>query len=307
MFLGLIVAWVVIGGPSRSFSREGVFLKPLAPLDTGRPYGGSYIEESPNKGKTEIEKPKNSINTGIIGEGVEALSEKLKNAESIAIPSLFSRVVVLDGVAGAKSTISNQEYLRLIAPDKNRRDVNISGLVLKSVITDFEVVIPKGVKTFIAGKTGDGETIALAPGQTALVSTGISPIGVSFRESVCTGYLGQFQNFTPTLRKDCPLPEEELKTAGLENDESCLDFVSTIPRCTVYTKTIPSNLSNTCKAFIQKNLTYNGCVIVHRDDSDFSKNTWRVFLGQTRELWRSNTEMIKLLDERGETVDALTY
>ena len=57
-FVGLGVAWFLTGGPEREIARQGVFLRPLAPIDSGQAYGGGYINSLYNNGKTELRLPK---------------------------------------------------------------------------------------------------------------------------------------------------------------------------------------------------------------------------------------------------------
>jgi hypothetical protein len=304
-FLALIVAWVATGGPERESARQGVFLHPVYSTGTGIPYGGSYLYPSPDSEKSKLVTPETNI--APLVEGAEAIADKLKKAQNINLPSMFLKTLLLDGTVGAKATDPQQEYVRITAPDKNRRDISITGLTLKSAISEIPFTIGKGVKTFLSGTVSESESIVLAPGQSAIVLSGRSPVGVSFRENVCSGYLGQFQNFAPTLRKECPSAVDELSRVGLGNDKSCEAFVSEIPRCSTYTGTIPEGLSAQCKAFVQKNLTYNSCVLAHQYESNFIGNVWRVYLGNTKEIWRKDTEMIRLANGAGDTIDALVY
>ena len=54
-------------------------------------------------------------------------------------------------------------------------------------------------------------------------------------------------------------------------------------------------------------MTYKECAARHGEESGFYTNEWRIFLGQTVELWGDSSDIIKLVDAKGKVVDALTY
>ena len=66
-------------------------------------------------------------------------------------------------------------------------------------------------------------------------------------------------------------------------------------------------ITNECELFVEEDLTYNGCVENHQYDSDFYRNSWRIYLESSKLLWREEREIIKLLDQHGRTVDVIEY
>lgn len=64
---------------------------------------------------------------------------------------------------------------------------------------------------------------------------------------------------------------------------------------------------NKCINQVGSEATYNNCVSLHKNDSDFYKNEWRIYLGQSNPIWQNSTEDIKLLDQNGLVVDSFTY
>jgi hypothetical protein len=114
------------------------------------------------------------------------------------------------------------------------------------------------------------EDIYLVPGGRALISSGTSPIGASFQVNMCSGYLNEVGTFTPVLRNECPDGSD-------------------------------------CHANAAKNHTYNACVDAHQNDPGFYSHEWRIFLGKKTELWRNSREVIELVDQEGDIVDAITY
>ena len=305
-FVGLGVAWFLTGGPEREIARQGVFLRPLAPIDSGQAYGGGYINSLYNNGKTELRLPKNAINLDTIEEDISAFAEKIKEAELIHKSPLSLRPLVIDGFSGAQLSDPQKEYLRIVASTKNTGSFTLTGIKIKSTVTNKEIVIPQGVSLPILGSASKNEKISLVPGERAFVSTGRSPIGESFKVNICSGYLGQFQTYTPELRQECPEPLDELKASGID-EEACTDFVKKIPRCSIYTKNIPSTLSKECSTFVQTTLNYNGCVASHKNDTSFFRNEWRLFLSNATELWKEKREIIKILDSKNTVLDAITY
>jgi len=241
----------------------------------------------------------------------DALVAQLEEAKQFGEPSPRRGEIEFSFYSGGTmAKIPSEEYVRITANAQNTAPINISGWSLQSVISGTRVFIPTGVKTFTMGGAGNSGDIYLDPGGSAVIVSGASPVGVSFKENSCTGYLEQFQTFTPLLGAECPLPSDELP-ATIENirhyGNECLDFVETLPQCTLYLKTFPNELSSQCQTFVKEALTYNGCVARHQWRPSFEGNNWRIFLAQSLELWNNSRDVIRLLDEKGRTVDVLSY
>jgi hypothetical protein len=178
-----------------------------------------------------------------------------------------------------------------------------------SEATGIFATIPNGTAVPTSGIVNQAQHIVLTPGERAMVISGRSPIGTSFRENKCIGYLSAFQRFSPSLPQNCPMPSDELVSfygAYYIRDPDCIDYVNKLSRCQIDLSP-PSALSNACKNFVVKYLNYNGCVAAHQNDSDFGGNTWHIYLGRTSSMWRTKHEVVKLLDDRGKTVDAFSY
>ena len=154
--------------------------------------------------------------------------------------------------------------------------------------------------------------MAVGSNTTIYVITGHSPIGASFRTNTCTGYFEQFQDFEPRLKKDCPLPDKELafyldRKSGFIPSDKCIDYVEDLDQCTFNINSLPENIGGLCRDFILNELTYNGCIKIHKDDIEFYKNEWRLYLERDQELWKNTRERIRLLDENGLVIDVITY
>lgn len=202
-----------------------------------------------------------------------------------------------------------QEYVMLVANANNDAPITLSGWSLQSAVSGARVNIPYGAAFFTLGIVNNVQAVYLEPGTSAIVTTGISPVGTSFRENVCTGYLNELQPFTPTLSSQCPSPygalpvtADNIRTYG----DECIDYVNSLDQCH-FPSNVPATLSPACRSFITNTFSYNGCVNVHRNEASFALPSWRVYLGLQTELWRNTHDVIRLLDEKGQTVDVFTY
>lgn len=80
------------------------------------------------------------------------------------------------------------EYITIHASRRNAQAINISNWSLQSMITDTWIGIPQGTSHFTAGVVNEVEDILLEPGDTAIIATTESPIGVSFKVNECSGF-----------------------------------------------------------------------------------------------------------------------
>jgi hypothetical protein len=225
-------------------------------------------------------------------------------------PSAYRSVVTMShGVYGAGSSNPKNEYIEIDAPQGGSVPVDITGWTLSSDATGNAVVIPKGTETPTSGIVNAAQDIVLLPGDRVYIISGQSPIGASFKENKCIGYFSSFQTFSPQLPQNCPSPSDELTAnyGGIYvRDAACIDYVNKLSRCqTVLTP--PVGASGACQSFLVKYLNYNGCVDAHQNDADFKGTTWHIYLGRTNSMWRTQHEVVKLFDTKGNTVDAFTY
>lgn len=203
-----------------------------------------------------------------------------------------------------------EEYLTIYAHSSNREPVNITNWSLESYVTGEGSLIQRGIPFYSNNIVNRETSIELEPGETAIVVTGESPLGVSFHENRCIGYLGEQQDFIPSLPYSCPSPRDEMErytNVGLD-DDACYDFVNRLSQCrTVDDDEIPSDVGNACRIFLQNDLTYRGCLENHQGEPFFNEGRWRIYLDRVDELWRDKREIILLIDANGRTVDVLEY
>ncbi len=244
----------------------------------------------------------------IMQPGSSDASAQSSDVKTFGTPSPYKGSVTISDSGGATQG-TGAEYVTIVASSDNTAPIDISGWSLQSVVTGVRAPIPRGTENFLMGNLNEQNDLYLSQGMSAVLASGISPVGTSFRENECIGYLGQMQTFNPPLPQECPsaadalpLTADNIRTYG----DTCIDFVASLSSCT-FPASLPANLSPACHLFLSNNFSYNGCVQHHQSDAGFVRETWRVYLGASGELWRNTHDVIRLLDAQGHTVDVLTY
>lgn len=301
-FLGVLafffILWFATGGPTRPISFAGPYITPITDVDTVQQgYGDTPAADFRAR----------SVWSDIMG---GSFSGGMSLGANDVVSPLRGQVEVVS-VAGVSSEEADEEYIVLRA----RGDVSID-------ITDWKLVsgasgrsmrIPEGASLPRSGRINDTGRIVLQPGDEAIVVTGESPIGVSFKENMCIGYLTRNQDFFPSINNQCPDAAEEFDRYYQGNalrDDRCYERMHSTATCDT-----PSDrsMSNACTQFIDDRLTYSGCVNTHSASAEFAGDTWRIYLehensrGRSDEFWKSSRDAVKLLDAEGRTVDLYTY
>lgn len=188
--------------------------------------------------------------------------------------------------------------------------MTISGWQLVSAVSRLSARIPNGTELYAQGYGyTQSVPIVLKPGEEAIISTGRSPIGISFHVNSCSGYLTQFQKFVPRLLTSCPRPQDDLNAQPdrlLFADNDCYNYLASLGNCRIDLSP-PTTLSPACRNFIYNRVTYQGCIATHSNDAKFTRPEWRVYLGYSSNLWRDAREAVVLVDENNKLVDSLTY
>ena len=187
------------------------------------------------------------------------------------------------------------EYVQISAYGLNRGKVILTGMVLKN----------KNNESVVIGPDENGRPITLAPGERALVSTGPSPRGINFKINKCSGYLAQGQNYYPGISNSCPIATTLPQVRDLS--ENCERFLERSFACQTPNINFESGIDNKCAAFIGEHLNYVGCVKDFKNDSDFDKGEWRVYLGRTREFWANLHEDVYLYSQSGILITKVSY
>ncbi len=167
------VLWVVSGGPSKPISFAGPFITPITNSNLTKTTSGSTI------GSTISSDLNSSTSGGRSG----------TNATGIPDTSSYSGHVVLTHyVSGLNSSNPEHEYLGLEVVGSAPESVDISGWTVKSTVSGASATIPLGVQMLQLG-TVTLEPITLHQGDTAVITTGPSPVNVSFEQNGCSNYL----------------------------------------------------------------------------------------------------------------------
>ncbi len=209
----------------------------------------------------------------------------------------------------------DSEYIYLIANIHNKEPVKISGMILQSLVSNQAAIIPQGTETYILGQINNEKDIYLAPGEAAIVHSGKSPISYSFKTNICSGYLNDWLDFEPKLSTLwCPRPETVLPNT-VDNikkyGDACMDAVRSLRRCEHFTSEHKyfNKVSKECRDLLTVELTYNACVRKNKDKDGFHYpgSLWYVYLGRSAKLWKDKYEAIRLMDEEGRTVSAISF
>jgi hypothetical protein len=320
IFFAIFVGWVATGGPNRPISFAGPYITPITNVgQTQAGYGSLTVGHTTFTGTG----PSASGSTGNTQQDIwnaqaklATLQKNLRSSQLFGTPSPYVGEVSIT-TGNVSTTNPDQEYVSLYANSSAKGGVDITGWEIVSVATDDYGYIPPGVTLFHSGQVNPTSDIVLNPGDRVTVTTGESPVGVSFKQNECSGYLSQSQTFSPSLSSSCPLPNDEFNRYYTGNDKNtlfCQQYIKTVPECRDPEEPA-SGVGDLCISFIDQYLTYNGCVATHQGDRGFPVSQWRVYLGRKvvnthtdrQDLWEPSHDVLKLLDKDGKTVAQYSY
>ena len=307
--IGLLVLWFIRGGPQADLRTAASFSNPIALIFGSSTSTGSL--QLPWQPAELTRGPDISDYVNSVGQGSEqtqtSQSQQSSQSEDFGNPSPYEGEVRLS-LGGARAGNVAEEYVELNASG-GISPIVISGWSLQSAITGVRVYIPEAAAMFVMGIVNNVGPVALQGGDSAIINSGASPVGVSFRENICSGYAGQIRQFVPQITERCPAPSDMLPETASNLSSygtSCFDYVANLQQCSL-PGTLPSNLSANCQAYVENIFSYNGCVNMYSAQSSFSLPVWRIFLDHTTEMWNNDHDVIRVLDAQGRTVDVLTY
>ncbi len=175
------------------------------------------------------------------------------------------------------------DYLIASLEEEVITPLKLSGLKIE--IADKQITIPQGASTFIASQINNLEDIYLAPGEKVYLNMGRSPVGVSFKENLCSGYLAETQSFTPQFIGSCP---------RLAPPAGCESEFESIPKCTSPIK-INHVFTPLCLEAVLK-LNYNDCLAENLNQKNFL-GQWRIYLNQEGNLKFEKDDEVELVLE----------
>ncbi len=313
VLVGIGLIWLFLGGPGRMIDKTGVFIKPLSPVDTGETYGtipswsffGKKDEEISSQNLSEEERL--ALELEQTKKELEEIQTNLKKIEDEENTSSFSEKVTIKRCQGSQTDV-DKEYIELSVNSSVSEKILISDWTLKSEMTGAEIKIGEASKLPYTSQINKESAIFVSGGNEVIITTGRSPIGVSFQINKCSGYLEQFQDFNPSIAKKCPLVEDEdLPFSGPNAfDDNCWEYIESISRCET-PLIFPTGMQHECREYLTTEVNYNACVDNYKNESDFYQPEWRIFLERKTELWKKEREIIKLLDAQGKIVDVYSY
>lgn len=265
--------------------------------------------------KTSIEQnrtPEEQIRD--IGREVEQLNKKIQAESEKAKRSPYYGKVRAS-LSGVNSEDPNNELIILFTNLDSGEKVNITGWKFKSAITGNQAVIGRAALLPYPNQ-GTETDVILKQGDTAFISKGYSPIGISFRTNKCIGYFEENRTWNPSLPLMCPRPIDDgvpTFSSDLDQQDACLDAIRYIPTCatrgTSYTRNLPDTVPSACKTYIEKQINYNTCVDKHFSDINFAGHEYRLYLKSFAHLWRDydKDDTIHLYDSAGLIVDTISY
>ncbi len=297
IFIGLWLIWFIGGGVEREMSQGGAFVEqPKEPLGSWKTYDKNFPDLNPFSIKNPSEEQ-------------QEIRENLEKAQEVVNISTYKGKVVLKK-GNATYDNPNKEYLIIEFGGGDRNKVNITGWKLQSAVTGKSITIPEASYLPYTSTVNSKQDVFVSSGEKIYITTGRSPIGTSFRTNLCTGYLEQFQNFYPYLKKECPAPEDEddfITTGPNAFNDDCIDYVENLSTCKINTRNLPLDMQHECQVYINNEINYNACVKKHKNEPGFYNQEWRIFLNRSEEMWKQKRETIKLMDSEGNLIDTLTY
>ncbi len=287
--LVLGVLWILTGGSDQGTEQRNVFSTNSVFIP---------IERDPTDTRRDVDQE------------YERIAEEYGRTRDFGETSPYWGLVTIEEFSnGPQQTTPQDEYVILKASSNLDESLTLTGWALQSMISNEVVTLPKATKISTSGNINIEQPIMISPEDIVYVRTGHSPVGHSFQVNTCSGYFEQFQDFTPPLSKQCPSPKNELKFAQSDPfrfGDACLTYIENLSRCSMPLEALPIGFSDSCTIFITEEINYASCVKNHRDDSNFFKPEWRVYLKRNEEIW-STRDIIRLLDSNGKTVDVFSY
>ncbi|MES2014803.1 MAG: hypothetical protein V4437_03260 [Patescibacteria group bacterium] len=315
LIIAIGVAWIWAGGPSLPIAHQGGLFSAPWPLGAGgNAYTVPLIPLATEEASTDANAATSGTNTSTQSQSKASMLDyflgyRPGSLGQVVDPaaSPYASSIRLEN-SGATNSDAKNEYVT-IRTGTLKNNITITGWTLESTTSNLKMVIGSAAQIPSLGNINSETPVTLDSDSTVIVTTGRSPNGASFRLNECTGYFAQFQEFSPRLAQDCPRPTDEMlrypeKTAG---NDLCENFVRGLRQCTLTVTAIPGNIGSSCQDFVLTNLSYNGCITAHKNDPDFYRDEWRVFLNRDQELWKNTHDRILLLDENGKLVASTSY
>ncbi|MDO8492353.1 MAG: hypothetical protein Q7S34_01785 [bacterium] len=264
-------------------------------------------------GGANINKSSNSVDSSVEIVQTNAQKQQLQKeadqAQRIGPISLLNSYFSLQ-TGNVWGNDPKNEYVEVSVSQDAPAHTLFTGFEIKSAFTGRGTTMGRGALVPNFGQGNIESSIFLSPGDRVYIVSGKSPLGYSFRVNKCVGYFSQSQQYNPSLSYNCPAPRDErLPNFGANNRNACLNYIESLGNCSLPKLNYETSISigPECVDYVTNNIGYSSCVKNHKDDSDFYKPEWRIYLNQPETLWQSSREMIKLLDLNKKTAAYVEY
>jgi len=190
--------------------------------------------------------------------------------------------------------------IMLIADMISGESVRVTGWTLRNNRGE-SFMLPQAQEVYETG--GFTRDIILKSGERVILYSTPNIAG-GFRLNKCMGYLANIYSMTPPLPTSCPrLGGAEIGHLSIP----CQNYITSLSSCSV-SQTIPgfSYNDSSCQNFLTK-LNYSGCVDLHRRESDFLSQEWRIWGGSALNLWRMDHDVVRLYDGNGQFITEYQY
>jgi len=193
----------------------------------------------------------------------------------------------------------------LVLRNESDETINITNWTIKT--SKDTITIPKAAKklTYPYSESNDFN-VELSSNDEAIISVSLSPIGTSFQDNKCTGYLDLSSQFHLSLDNNCPdMSESVYDHLGSE----CQEYIVNLDGCAItdFTGTSGSALNSMCTNFLNEHFSYGGCYDDYNQDADFLKDEWRIFLNKSIDIFDNNSDTVILKDANGFVVHMMRY
>lgn len=239
------------------------------------------------------------------GDKTVSVPEEEKTETPQVAPSERDGSVQIYGVT--RSSANRPVKIVLKANLQEGEEVDIDNWEIRG--NDGSVFIPQAVKYYRIPGTNEEGDIVLEAGHSVTMYLGmLSPISKNLQLNKCTGYLNQKYDFKYyPLPEECPLPDkDDYKYLSGE----CQDYIKRIGRCEIppseETNAFFGESGNRCREFINGFFNTTNCYNSFREDEDFLKGEWRVWLPY-KSAFDSDHDWLKLLNTEGKVIDEYTY
>ena len=176
------ILWIAGGGPTKPISFAGPFITPIT--NEGQTQSG-YGPQLKLPVAATISNNGTSVTAGVRSTSNSDTSSGIANTSPYA-----GEVTLVHQVGGLTSSDPSKEYLDIKLASTVSTDVDITGWKVKSAVSGASATIPQGAKSLKLGPISL-QDIELSPGNSAVITTGASPVSVSFEQNTCDSYLSK--------------------------------------------------------------------------------------------------------------------